>query len=297
MADRLMLVAIHVGVRHTKQVFEPTFVVGRRHADGRGDPQTMATDLDRLEECVAQSLRHPVDIAGFEIGAEHGELIAAESPDGVPGADGSLQPSGHHRQDLVADVMSVGVVDRLEAVEVDEERGDRIMVVAQCGLGQAQLERPPVQDAGQVVGGGGPLQRAVVLGPGEGERGEADGAGQHVQVVGVGSADPGARHDEGAEERVARRREDRDDPAFLIGVGRRAGPGRPEPTEEPLDAVDRRVEIDLVLPDYIVDDVVEAIVRAASTGAVGDGKIFLSKIDQAIRIRNQQIGAAALLTQ
>ena len=55
-----------------------------------------------------------------------------------------------------------------------------------------------------------------------------------------------------------------------------------------------KIKIDLVLPDSIVDDVVEAIVKTASTGAIGDGKIFLSRIDQAIRIRNQQIGAAAL---
>jgi nitrogen regulatory protein P-II 1 len=50
----------------------------------------------------------------------------------------------------------------------------------------------------------------------------------------------------------------------------------------------------MVLPDYIVDDVIDAIVRTASTGAIGDGKIFLSKIDHAVRIRNQQVGAAAL---
>src|SRR6267142_2563713 len=50
-----------------------------------------------------------------------------------------------------------------------------------------------------------------------------------------------------------------------------------------------KIKIDLVLPDDIVDDVVAAVVRAASTGAIGDGKIFASRIDQAIRIRNQQI--------
>ncbi|SRR5712692_44156 len=55
-----------------------------------------------------------------------------------------------------------------------------------------------------------------------------------------------------------------------------------------------KIKIDLVLPDYIVDNAVDAIVRTASTGAIGDGKIFLSTINQAIRIRNQQLGAAAL---
>lgn len=55
-----------------------------------------------------------------------------------------------------------------------------------------------------------------------------------------------------------------------------------------------KIKIDLVLPDYIVDDVIDAIVRTASTGVIGDGKIFLSRVDHAVRIRNQQIGSAAL---
>jgi nitrogen regulatory protein P-II 1 len=55
-----------------------------------------------------------------------------------------------------------------------------------------------------------------------------------------------------------------------------------------------RIKIDLVLPDDLVDAAVDAIQKTASTGAIGDGKIFLSKVDHAVRIRNQQIGAAAL---
>jgi len=39
---------------------------------------------------------------------------------------------------------------------------------------------------------------------------------------------------------------------------------------------------------------VDAILQSASTGKIGDGKIFLSRIDQAIRIRNQERGVAAL---
>jgi nitrogen regulatory protein P-II 1 len=55
-----------------------------------------------------------------------------------------------------------------------------------------------------------------------------------------------------------------------------------------------KIKIDVVLTDYIVDDVIDAIVRTASTGVIGDGKIFLSKVDHAVRIRNEQIGSAAL---
>jgi nitrogen regulatory protein P-II 1 len=55
-----------------------------------------------------------------------------------------------------------------------------------------------------------------------------------------------------------------------------------------------KVKIELVLPDEQVDAVVAAIISTASTGKIGDGKIFLSKIDHAIRIRNQEVGSAAL---
>jgi len=49
-----------------------------------------------------------------------------------------------------------------------------------------------------------------------------------------------------------------------------------------------------VVSDDMIDAVVEAIAQAARTGRIGDGKIFLSKVDQAIRIRNQERGVLAL---
>jgi nitrogen regulatory protein P-II 1 len=55
-----------------------------------------------------------------------------------------------------------------------------------------------------------------------------------------------------------------------------------------------KVKIELVLADEMVDAAVEAIVKTASTGRIGDGKIFLSRVEQVIRIRNQEVGAAAL---
>jgi nitrogen regulatory protein P-II 1 len=48
------------------------------------------------------------------------------------------------------------------------------------------------------------------------------------------------------------------------------------------------------LPDAIVEKAVQAIVTAARTGKIGDGKIFLSKVDEAIRIRNDERGEGAL---
>jgi nitrogen regulatory protein P-II 1 len=55
-----------------------------------------------------------------------------------------------------------------------------------------------------------------------------------------------------------------------------------------------KVKLELVLEDKIVDSVIDAIIKSASTGKIGDGKIFLWKVDEAIRIRNQERGAAAL---
>ncbi len=55
-----------------------------------------------------------------------------------------------------------------------------------------------------------------------------------------------------------------------------------------------KVKLEIVLADEMVDKVVQAIISSARTGKIGDGKIFLSKIDEAIRIRNDERGAAAL---
>jgi len=49
-----------------------------------------------------------------------------------------------------------------------------------------------------------------------------------------------------------------------------------------------------VLPDALADRAVETILKTAKTGKIGDGKIFLSKVDEAIRIRNEERGEAAL---
>lgn len=55
-----------------------------------------------------------------------------------------------------------------------------------------------------------------------------------------------------------------------------------------------KIKLELVLDDKIVDSVIDAIVKCAGTGKIGDGKIFLWKVDEVIRIRNQERGMAAL---
>src|SRR6195256_6081401 len=55
-----------------------------------------------------------------------------------------------------------------------------------------------------------------------------------------------------------------------------------------------KIKVETVVADEMVDGAVQAILTAAATGKIGDGKIFLSKVDEVIRIRNQERGTAAL---
>ena len=55
-----------------------------------------------------------------------------------------------------------------------------------------------------------------------------------------------------------------------------------------------KIKLEVVVADNLVNAIIDAIVQSAGTGKIGDGKIFVSKIDEAIRIRNQERGVAAL---
>jgi nitrogen regulatory protein P-II 1 len=55
-----------------------------------------------------------------------------------------------------------------------------------------------------------------------------------------------------------------------------------------------KIKIELVIADAMVEKVVQAISEAARTGKIGDGKIFLSHVDEVIRIRNDERGEDAL---
>jgi nitrogen regulatory protein P-II 1 len=55
-----------------------------------------------------------------------------------------------------------------------------------------------------------------------------------------------------------------------------------------------KIKIELVLPDNRTEAAVGAIIQAAKTGKIGDGKVFVSKIDEAVRIRTSEKGDAAV---
>jgi nitrogen regulatory protein P-II 1 len=55
-----------------------------------------------------------------------------------------------------------------------------------------------------------------------------------------------------------------------------------------------KVRVEIVLADELVEGVINAILTVAATGEIGDGKIFLYKVEDAIRIRNQDRGESVL---
>ena len=55
-----------------------------------------------------------------------------------------------------------------------------------------------------------------------------------------------------------------------------------------------KVKLELVVADDLVEKVLQAIVKAAKTGKIGDGKIFVTRVDEAVRIRNEERGDVVL---
>jgi len=55
-----------------------------------------------------------------------------------------------------------------------------------------------------------------------------------------------------------------------------------------------KVKVETVVEDEVVDKVIEAITKAANTGKIGDGKIFVLNVEQAVRIRTGESGNEAL---
>lgn len=55
-----------------------------------------------------------------------------------------------------------------------------------------------------------------------------------------------------------------------------------------------KVKVEVVLPDDTVDAAIEAIRKAAQTGRIGDGKIFVSGVEEVVRIRTGETGADAV---
>jgi len=55
-----------------------------------------------------------------------------------------------------------------------------------------------------------------------------------------------------------------------------------------------KIKIEVVVPNALVEEAVTAILKSAKTGKIGDGKIFVSTIDEAVRLRTEERGEKAL---
>lgn len=55
-----------------------------------------------------------------------------------------------------------------------------------------------------------------------------------------------------------------------------------------------KLKIEIVLADNLAESAVEAVVKAAKTGKIGDGKVFVSSIESAVRIRTEETGEQAV---
>jgi nitrogen regulatory protein P-II 1 len=55
-----------------------------------------------------------------------------------------------------------------------------------------------------------------------------------------------------------------------------------------------KIKFEIVLPDALLEPAIDAILKSAKTGKIGDGKIFVSNVDDAIRIRNLDRGDKAI---
>jgi nitrogen regulatory protein P-II 1 len=55
-----------------------------------------------------------------------------------------------------------------------------------------------------------------------------------------------------------------------------------------------KVKVDVVVPENLVESAIDAIIKAARTGKIGDGKIFVSDVEQVIRIRTGETNEAAI---
>lgn len=56
-----------------------------------------------------------------------------------------------------------------------------------------------------------------------------------------------------------------------------------------------KVKVEIILPDNLIDDMIDKIIRTVKTGEIGDGKIFVYNVENAVRIRTGETGEKAIL--
>ena len=134
----------------------------QRHATTGGNMDFMGIDEDRLGDAGDHGLGETHGVfRRKQVGLEDGELVATDSRDrGAVGCQ-TLQPFGHLPQDAVTDRMAKGVVDVLEAIQIDHQHRRRPRLHQQF-LGSA-IELATVGQSGEHVDAGQLAQRFFLL--------------------------------------------------------------------------------------------------------------------------------------
>ena len=81
---------------------------------------------------------------------------------------------------------------------------------------------------------------------------------------------------------------------YVEGFGTQGGHKEIYRTSEIAVSFIPKIKIEIVVDDEKVDDVINVIIQHAKTGSIGDGKIFVYNIENAVRIRTSEEGSAAL---
>ncbi len=163
----LLLGLVHRHVRLLQHPRRRIQILGQEaDADTGGDIQLVAADPVRLADLVENAISNQLGLPfGFQVGQQQDEFIAAETRQGIGGADRAVEAPGHIDQNLITDTVPEGIVDGLETIQVDEH--DCQLLAAAPGqldiVFQAVLQQGAVGQAGERVVGGLVGQLAFVL--------------------------------------------------------------------------------------------------------------------------------------
>ena len=172
-------------------------------AEAGGDDGGAAGEEDGALEGALDGVDAVADGAVVgEGGGEEDELVSADAGEGVGGVEGLAEVVGDLAEDLVAGVVAEGVVDFLEAVEVEQEEGER--AVGAAGALEAWVRRSSKRrrlgEAGELVVEGEPLVAGDLLLEHDEDHADGDEGLLHVPDVGGDVGVGGVVDDPGMDE-------------------------------------------------------------------------------------------------
>lgn len=148
---------VHQGVGGGDQTVEGLArVVGERDPGGELDRQLLCDQGHRGARGGNDPVRHLLGVGlVLDVPEQDDELVATHACHGVSRPDSLLEPVGHLAQHMVAGVVSVPVVDQLEAVQIEvDHRHPTLVAAAGVDIGDGDLEAAVVEQPGERIGVG-----------------------------------------------------------------------------------------------------------------------------------------------